>query len=697
MPLPLVPLSFTKLNNNFYVNRSMKRDRAVSVTIKDVAREAKVSIATVSHVINKTRYVRPEVEAKVNQVIDKTGYRVKILEKVNILRVGRQSEIAFVTPSISNTMGSQAAVSLSGYLAELGFVLSIYVTSGDIKREKHILSQLTTNKRVAGIVLTPVGESPQEYAKLISSGPPFVCLDRQIPNEATDSVLSDNFGAMYQGTQHLIKSGHEKIAIILDRRWGTTSEERLAGYKRGLADNGIVFRESLVLMVDKDDQSSEAAIKGALKDDLPSAVIAGGNKLTLTLLSTIEKMGLNCPGDISVVGFGDQEWFSLASPPLTVLRQDIPAMGRLAAEHLLRKITGTAERRLEARVPVRLSIRKSTQIIGKGPFGEIATSPDELLLSDQEIEALRAGDYRVGISFHYCGTAWARLHEEGIRETLRKVGVKVVAVTDAHFDPRLQITQLDGIRMLHPNAVIAIPADDKTTAQKFKALSKETRLIFISHVPEGFSKEDYSSCVSVNEQENGRNAGLLLGELFKHRKGAKVGFINHGAPFYGTRLRDLAAEQVITESYRESVEIVDIKYFYEIPRAYEVCREMLTAHPEIEGLYISWDRPALNAIRALKELGRQDVSVVTFDLDIEIASYMANGEFVKAMSTQRPYEQGVAVGLATAKALLGDERYKYIGVPPYVVELKNLARAWKDILHERMPDTLEAALKDLRK
>jgi ribose transport system substrate-binding protein len=675
----------------------MKEISHLGVTIKDVAVQAGVSIATVSHVINKTRYVSPEVEAKVNEAIDQTGYRAKILDKMNILRVGRQSEIAFMASNITNTMSSQAAVVLSRHLADRGFVLSIYVTNGDLKRERHILGQLITNKRVAGIVLTPTSESPQEYARLISSGLPFVCLDRPIRDERIDSVLSDNLGAMYQGTTHLIKSGHEKIAILLESRWGTTSAERLAGYKKALAEHGIAFRESQVVMVDQTDGSSEAAIKSAFENELPSAVIAGGNKLTLTLLSLIEKMGLSCPRDISIVGFGDQEWFSIASPPLTVLRQDIQTMGRLAAGRLVNKIANAANGHLEARIPVQLSIRKSTQIIGKGPFGEIATSPDELLLSDREIEALRAGDYRVGISFHYCGTAWARLHEEGIRETLQKVGVKVVAVTDAHFDPRLQSTQLDGIRMQHPNAVIAIPTDDKATADKFRDLSKETKLIFISNVPEGFTKEDYASCISVNEQENGRNAGLLLGELFKNRKGAKVGFINHGAPFYGTRLRDLAAEQVINESYRENIEIVDIRYFYEIPRAYEVCREMLTAHPEIEGLYISWDRPALNAIRALKELHREDVAIVTFDLDIEIATYMADGEFVKAMSTQRPYEQGVAVGLATAKALLGDQRYKYIGVPPYVVEPKNLSRAWKDILHERMPDSLEVALKNLRK
>jgi ribose transport system substrate-binding protein len=675
----------------------VKEVRKVNVTIKDVAAQAGVSIATVSHVINKTRYVSAEVEARVNEIIDKTGYRAKIQAKANIMRVGRRSEIAFVAPDITSTITSQAAAVLSEHVAEQGFTLSMYTTNGDLRREKHVLSQLITNKRVAGIVLTPASESPQEYARLLSAGLPFVCLDRPIRDERVNSVLSDNSGAMYEGTVHLIKSGHENIAILLESPLGTSSAERLEGYKKALIDHGIAFRDSLVVMVDRTGGSSEATIKNAIEKDPPSAVIAGGNKLTLQLLSIIERMGLSCPQDISIVGFGDREWCSIASPPLTVLRQDIQAMGRLAAESVLNKIANAPNGRVEARVPVQLYIRKSTQIIGKGPFGEIATSPDELILSDKEIEALRTGDYRVGISFHYCGTAWARLHEGGIRDTLQKVGVKVVAVTDSHFDPRLQITQLEGMRMLHPNAVIAIPTDDKATAHKFRDIAKETKLIFISNVPEGFTKEDYASCVSVNEQENGRSAGMLLGELFKHRKGAKVGFINHGAPFYGTRLRDLAAEQVIRGSYQGSVKIVDTRYFYEMPRAYEVCREMLCEHPEIEGLYISWDGPALNAIRALKELHREDVMIVTFDLDIEIATYLANGQFVKGISSQKPYEQGIAVGLATAKALLGDERYKYIGVPPYVVEPKNLGRAWKDILHERMPDSLETALRNLRK
>ena len=86
------------------------------------------------------------------------------------------------------------------------------------------------------------------------------------------------------------------------------------------------------------------------------------------------------------------------------------------------------------------------------------------------------------------------------------------------------------------------------------------------------------------------------------------------------------------------------------------------------------------------------MSIFTFDLDNEIATYLAKEEMVKGLSTQRPYQQGIAVGLATAKALLGKENYKYIGVQPYVVESKNLLKAWKDITLEPAPPEIEGII-----
>ena len=358
---------------------------------------------------------------------------------------------------------------------------------------------------------------------------------------------------------------------------------------------------------------------------------------------------------------------------------------------LLRKIDNYSDASPEIKVPMDLSIQQSTQVIGKGPFGERTVSPEELTISTEEAEKLRSSNYKVAISFHYGGTAWARLYENGIQNIFDKYGISIISTTDARFDPLLQVAQLEGLRLQQPDAIIAIPVDDEVTAKKFQSISEEVKLIFMSNVPEGMEKNQYASCVSVNERENGQNVALLLGNYFKNEKDVKIGFIGHGAQFYGTHLRDAVANEVIRTNF-QNIEIVNEKYFYKIENTYEVCKEMLTANPEIKGLYISWDRPTLEAIKALKELNREDVSIFTFDLDNEIATYLAKEEMVKGLSTQRPYQQGIAVGLATAKALLGKEHYKYIGVPPYVVESKNLLKAWKDITLEPAPPEIEGII-----
>ena len=278
------------------------------------------------------------------------------------------------------------------------------------------------------------------------------------------------------------------------------------------------------------------------------------------------------------------------------------------------------------------------------------------------------------------------VHQKGIRDELEQYGIDIISTMDAHFDPALQNMQLESIKMQHPDAVIAIPTDDVQTGPAFQELSKMTRLIFLSNVPQNFSRNNYVSCISVNERENGTNTGRMIGEYLKEKPHAKVGFIIHGAMFYGTTERDNCAEKILRESYPD-IEITARKGFIQIENAYKVCYEMINEHPDIQALYVSWDRPALLAIKALKALNRTDIAVFTTDLDFEIAEEMNQG-FVKGLSTQRPYDQGKAAALAVAKSLVSDKVPKYIGVQPYVVHEKQLKRAWKDIFFEALPEEL---------
>ena len=655
-------------------------------TIQEVAILADVSIATVSHVINKTRYVRPELIQRVEEAMVETGYVNKTNEKKLLL--GNSTVIVLMVPNLSQSIFCKLATDLDQHCSVQGYSLCLYQTKGDLKIEQFILHRLMVDKKIGGIFLVPASDNPKNYTKLIRSQIPFVCIGKKIRNDDICTVLWDNYKAAYQATQHLIKSRHETLMLLQ-----YPNSDITAGFKQALLDNHLLYRHTSVLQLSSE-KSIQQEIHSAIEKINPTGIISTSDNLTLCLLKELQEMGNEYPQDISVIGFGDTPWSELVLSPLTIIQQDSKALSELAFSMLSQLMKDIPVLERIRRVEGELILRKSTRIIDRGPFGEEAVSSDEIVLSQEEKEKLLKGHYRVAISFHFGGNAWARLHERGIRKTLEIYGISVVSVMDAQFDPALQVAQLKAIALQKPDALIAIPTDDKITAQMFNELSKTTKLIFISNVPEGLSKNSYISCVSVNERENGSNTGMMMGDYFKHKNHPKVGFIIHGAPFYGTHLRDSVAEQVVRENY-PNIDIVSVEAFGTISHAYDICKEMVLSHPDLEGLYISWDQPALFAIEALEELGRTDISIFTFDLDYKIASYLAKRQMVRGLSTQRPYDQGEATALIVAKSLVSNDIPKYIGVPPYSVKPKNMVKAWKEILHESIPLTLEQELKKL--
>jgi ribose transport system substrate-binding protein len=663
----------------------------MGVTIKDVANQAGVSIATVSHVINKTRYVSPELVEKIERVIRESGYVRKVhMSKSGHLRMGKKSEIALVIPNTFSVVYSRLIVVISNEMARAGFLLTTYLSNDDLDRESHLLTEIMSNKRTAGVIIAPVSEDSGAHSKLQLSGIPFVCIERSMSMVQVDSILSDNFQGIYKGTEHLIKCGHENIALLIEDSASTTVIDRVAGYKAAMMEYGINYRDDLVIRMDLENESNELNIIKFLRSKGSTAIFAGGNTLTLLLLKAIKSLGIECPKELSIVGFGDDNWCQLITPPLTTLKQDMEKLGQLTAQRLIKKISEPISSDTEIQlVPMDLAIRKSTQNIARGPLGEMAVYPEDNLLTDDEINEIQSKKFTVAISFHYSGDEWTALHEQAIRETLHKYGIRLLSVADAHFDPALQIAQLEGIMLQHPDAIIAVPTDEEKTAEKFKEISSKTKLILINNMPQGFSKNDYSCWISVNERENGQNAAKILIDHFEGQSNVKIGMLTHGTPFFATKQRDFFAELAIRDQGL-NLEIVAKRNFYNIEGAYDACTRMFQEHPEIQGLYITWERPALKAIEALQDLGRPEVVISTTDLDYKIASYMAKGQHVIGLSSQRPYDQGVAVAVATAKALLGKTVHQCIGVPPYTVLAENLEKAWKDLIKKRLPDSLSS-------
>lgn len=670
----------------------------MGVTIKEIAEEAKVSIATVSHALNKTRYVSPEIAERVLTIAKEKGYVGKHSGngKLQKYHVGKMSEMALVIPNTFSVVYTRLISELTRCVDEQGYMLGIYLSGGDEEREKHILREVIANKRVAGVLFCPAALEKKKYEKLLSTGKPLVCLERTIEGMELDCVMSDNFQGMKEAASHLIKCGHERIVLLLEDKFLTTMKERREGYLEALSFYHIPQDKGMVASVNlEDERETVRQITEFIREKEPTAMLAGGYTLTLRCLKAIQAMGLECPKDISIVGFGDDAWSELVSPALTVLIQNTAEIARQAVNRLLDKISNPFEVNLAGRVliPMELKVRKSALNIARGPFGEKIVYPEDNYLTEEEAAALRKGNYTVAISFHYTGNEWTRLHEKAIKDTLSSMGVRVLTVADSNFDPDLQNTQLEGIMMQKPDAVIAVPVDEEKTAEKFKELAGKTKLILINNMPVSLNQEDYECWISVNERENGQNVARILKEHFEGREKVKVGMLIHGTPFFATRQRDFFAEMTF-EDQCPNIEIVAKESFGTIENAYSVCRKMMTEHPDIEGLYVTWDRPALQAIHALEDMGIQNVAVATTDLDYEIASYLVKGKYVVGLSSQRPYDQGIAVATATAKALLGKNENRCIGVPPYTVVADNIEKAWKEILKMRMPDWDETSQRD---
>lgn len=393
-----------------------------------------------------------------------------------------------------------------------------------------------------------------------------------------------------------------------------------------------------------------------------------------------------CPKDISVIGWDDQSSSDILSSDLSHIKRNTAQLAKTSFETLLCLHEGKKVENLQY-INVDFRPNNSIRILHQGPRGEDPTSLDRIRISQREKVQLVTGKYRVAISFHYTGTAWAKLHQKGIRDELEKYGIEIISIMDAHFDPMLQKIQLESIQHQNPDAVIAIPVDDIETSSAFEELSKHTRVILLSNIPKGFNKNNYVSCISVDEHENGYNIGQMIGDYLENKTIKNTALITHGANFYGTSERDSMVLKTLLTHY-PSVNVVEQKNFYSIENTYSICSELVHAHPEISSLYVSWDQPALLAIKALDKLNRKDIAVFTTDLDYEIAEKMKEG-IVKGISTQRPYEQGQAAGRVLAKSLVSEDIPKYIAVQPYLIRENQLKQAWQNIFFEKLPMELE--------
>jgi LacI family transcriptional regulator len=329
-------------------------------TIHDVAREAGVSAATVSHVINDSRAVAAETRRRVEEAVHKLRYRRDGIARS--LRRSRTGTIGLVISDITSPYYAELMRGVEDAVSsrEEKYNVILCNTDGNIGRERTYLN-LLLEKRVDGIIMTPAGGNVALLEEVVSDGFAVVFADRELPGIAVDRVVVDNYGAAREAVTHLIGLGYASIATLRTGRDVSTINERVRGYRDALAAAGRVADEQDICVSAPTIAGAHAAGLRLLdRPRRPDAVFCVSELMTIGLMRAVAERRLRCPEDVAVVGFDDFPWAAAFRPRLTAVAQPAYATGGTAADLLFERITegrGIPPRRVV--LPTELNIRES--------------------------------------------------------------------------------------------------------------------------------------------------------------------------------------------------------------------------------------------------------------------------------------------------------------------------------------------------
>ena len=334
-------------------------------TIKDVARKAGVSTATVSHVINETRFVSEELRARVYKAMEELDYRPNAIARS--LRRKRTQNIGMIVPDVAYPFLAEVARGMEDRSFALGYSAILCESNSDPERETACIDLLRA-KQVDGIVFVAGGESSTHVWALIERRIPVVVCDRELPGVEVDTVIADNVGSGYQGTEHLIRLGHRHIGCITGPRALCISDKRMDGYERALKEHGVTPTPALPLrgggslIIHSDFRCRggyEAMGELLALDEPPTAVFACNDLMAMGAICAASKRRLRIPEDIAIVGCDDIALAAFTNPSLTTVAQPKYEMGALAVEMLIDRIENMDKPPTKRVLPTEMVIRDS--------------------------------------------------------------------------------------------------------------------------------------------------------------------------------------------------------------------------------------------------------------------------------------------------------------------------------------------------
>ena len=333
--------------------------------IYDVAKRARVSVATVSAVLNETAFVSPNLKARVRSAVAALGYQPNLLARS--MAKQRTQTLGMIVPDIANPFFPEVVRGAEDTAHAAGYTLLIASSDNDLKKEERYL-QLFLAKRVDGVILTKApGKMPVDLQRaLTKAGVPVVLLARTVPGFATDVVELDDKGAAYEGVTHLLRLGYQRVGLIGGLRGASTSRRRLDGYKAALRDAGLPLDPALVTEGDFRVESGYRAGLDLLKER-PDAVFIANYLMTVGFMQALRQYRLRCPEDVAVVTCDDYPWMDSFSPRLTTIDLPKRELGAAAAQLLVDRIARKSGGIRTVKLKNAMRVRESCGCALRGP------------------------------------------------------------------------------------------------------------------------------------------------------------------------------------------------------------------------------------------------------------------------------------------------------------------------------------------
>jgi LacI family transcriptional regulator len=333
------------------------RPKSARPTITDVAGRAFVSKATVSHVLNGTRFVEEPTRQRVLQAIAELGYRPSVVARG--LTTRRTGTIGMIISDAANQFFGEMLRGVEDVLRSASYALIVCNTDEVLEREEHYLD-LLMGQRVEGIIAAATSRKWAVLAQAQATHTPIVFVDRRFEGLEGPYVGADNIEGARQGTRHLIESGCSEIGIVAGFQRLSSMRERLVGFQQALAEANLPLPDEWVATCELGIETGREAVRHVLTlPHHPRALFINNNFLMLGALLAVKDLGLGCPEDIALMGFDDHPWAAVCAPPLSVVRQPAHEIGRVAADLLCALIDGKQVEKSRIELGCELVLRQS--------------------------------------------------------------------------------------------------------------------------------------------------------------------------------------------------------------------------------------------------------------------------------------------------------------------------------------------------